>query len=269
MMILDLHQILAWSEAIWWPFVRAMALFYSAPVFGSPEVPRKVRIGLSLAIAVVVQPFISGHLTGTFGSLPVFLLLTLQQIIIGIIIGFSVRIVFAGVSFAGGLIGLEMGLGFATLIDPKNGVNVPTLSSFMGLLATLVFLAMNGHLLLIAAFARSFSVAPPSPGFSFSGGAWLELAQWGGELFLLGVVMALPVVTVLVAVNIALGVLAKIAPQLNIFVVGFPVLLLIGFAVLYIAAPVIGRVMISAFDWSMRHTGSVIAGTSLTGAAYG
>lgn len=269
MIALDLHQIASWMQALWWPFVRALALFYSAPVFGSPDVPRKVRIGLSLALAILVEPMLAGHAGGTFGSLPLFLLLTFQQIVIGIMIGFAVRIVFAAVNFAGGLIGLEMGLGFATLIDPKNGVNVPTLSSFLGLLATLVFLAMNGHLLLIAAFAKSFSVAPPNPLLSFDAGTWLALVQWGGEIFLLGVVMALPVVTVLVAINLALGVLAKIAPQLNIFVVGFPVLLLLGLAGLYLAAPAIGRAMITAFDWALRLTGGVMGDAGMIGATHG
>lgn len=269
MIPLDLHQLAAWVNAIWWPFVRALAFLSTAPVVSSPEVPRKVRIGLSLALALLVGPMLAGDIVGANVSWPLFLVLTLQQLVIGIMIGFAARIAFAAVSFAGGFIGLEMGLGFATLIDPKNGVNVPTLSSFLGLFATLVFLALNGHLLLIAALVRSFKVAPPGFTLPFGAGSWLTLAQWGGQLFLLGVVMALPVVTILVAVNLALGVLAKIAPQLNIFVVGFPVLLLVGLAGLYIAAPVLGRAMITAFDWSLQVTGGLMGNTVIRGAAHG
>ncbi len=253
----DPHALALWLATLWWPFVRAMALFYSAPVFGSPAVPRKLRIGLSILVAFIVQPLIPHAAALGADSWPVFLVLTLQQIIIGALLGLAVRIIFAAVNFAGAVIGLEMGLGFATLMDPKHGVSVPTLSSFLGLFATLIFLSLNGHLLLIAAFAKSFTVAPPSMHWHFGPGAWYAIVKWGGQLFLLGLVMALPVLTVLVAANLSLGVLAKIAPQLNIFVVGFPVLLLIGLVGLYFTAPLLGRAMVNAFNLSLGLTRSI------------
>lgn len=254
----DAQNLAAWAAAVWWPLVRTLALFNSAPVFSSPEVPRRVRIGLALFIAILIQPLIPTGSVAALGSWGGFLVVTMQQILVGLLLGIGARVAFAAVNFAGAVIGLEMGLGFATLFDPQYGVKVPTLSSFLGLLGALIFLSVNGHLILIAVLAKSFSVAPPGIEWHFGAQTWYQVTQWGGELFLLGLVMALPVLTILFLANIALGILSKIAPQLNIFVVGFPVLLLLGLGGLYFAAPMIGRLMLNAFELSLRFTGGLV-----------
>lgn len=258
MIPLDPARIVLWIAAIWWPFVRAMAMLNAAPVFSSSDIPMRVRIGLSLFLALAVQATVPNLPVLSLSSWPIFFVISVQQLIVGIIIGFAARIAFAAVNFAGAVIGLEMGLGFATLFDPQHGVQVPTLSSFLGIFATLIFLSMNGQLILIDAFSRSFLIAPPGLALHYNAVTWLGLARLGGELFLVGLSMALPVLTVLVAANLALGVLARVAPQLNIFVVGFPVLLLLGMASLYLAAPIIGEAMLHAFNNSMRLTAHLL-----------
>ena len=251
-------QLGTWIAALWWPFLRALSLLAAVPVFSSPDVPKRLQIGLAVFLAIVIQPLLPDVTPVALDSWAVFLVLSLQQLLVGIILGFAVRIAFAAVNFAGAVIGLEMGLGFATLYDPQNGVEVPALSSFLVLFGTLIFLAMNGHLILIAAFAKSFGVAPVGLAWHYGPDTWHALARWGGQLFLLGLAMALPVLTILVVANIALGVLAKIAPQLNIFVVGFPVLLLLGLAGLYLAAPLMGQAMLSALQGGLRVTGLLV-----------
>ncbi len=247
-----------WIAALWWPFLRALSLLSTAPVFSSPDVPKRLRIGLAIFLAVVIQPLLPNMAASARNSWALFLMLSLQQVLVGVILGFAVRIAFAAVNFAGAVIGLEMGLGFATLFDPQNGVKVPTLSSFLALFGVLIFLAMNGHLILIVAFAKSFGVAPVGLTWHYGADTWYALVRWGGQLFLLGLAMALPVLTLLVAANLALGVLAKVAPQLNIFVVGFPVLLLLGLAGLYLAAPLMGQAMLSALQGGLRVTGLLV-----------
>lgn len=253
-------QLAAWIGALWWPFLRALAMLNSAPVFSSSDIPKRIKIGLALSVALLIQPLLPTMPAVNFDSISM-LVLSLQQILVGVALGFSIRIVFSAVNFTGALIGLQMGLGFASLIDPKNGVQVPTLSSFLGLFATLIFLAINGQLFLLEALAQSFRAAPPALAWHMGPHIIYALAKWGGELFLLGVVMSLPVLTVLMITNLALGVLAKVSPQLNIFVVGFPVLLMLGLLGLYLIAPLLGHAMNNAFGLAFQVTGALVAPT--------
>jgi flagellar biosynthetic protein FliR len=146
------------------------------------------------------------------------------------------RIAFTAVDMAGELIGLQMGLGFATFFDPQHGNNAPVVAHLMALLTTLFFLALNGHLLIVSTLAQSFSVIPVG-GVVSGGHAALGLASWGGQIFVSGLALALPVLAALVITNVALGVLTRTAPQLNVFAVGFPITLMLGFFMLALSLP--------------------------------
>lgn len=235
MITLSESQLLASVQAWWWPFLRVGALLGAAPVIGTPAVPARIRIILALGITAVLVPALpAAPVVEIFSATGV--AVTAQQLLIGVILGVSVRIIFAAVELAGQLFGQQMGLGFAAMMDPQNGNQVPVVSQFYALLATLLFLSFDGHLLLLHALAESFDTLPVgATGVSHAGLG--VLLQWAGELFTQAVVIALPGITVLLIVNFAYGILARSAPQLNILAVGFPITILVGIGVLAVALP--------------------------------
>lgn len=222
-------------SAFLWPLTRILALVASAPAWGNPSVPMRVRVGLALAITLCVAPTVGPMPQVEPGSQAGMLILA-QQVIIGLAMGFTMRIVFVAVEMAGELAGLQMGLGFATFFDPQHAGHVPVVGRFLGLIATLAFLAVNGHLQVIALLSRSFSALPISAA-PLAGTGFRAVASWGGEIFAAGLLLSLPVLAALLIANLALGILTRAAPQLNIFAVGFPVTLAIGLLVLGLALP--------------------------------
>ena len=155
----------------------------------------------------------------------------MDVVLLGVAMGFAMRLVFAAIDIAGEVIGFQMSLSFATAFDPQNGGQSAVLQEFLGLLATLTFLALNGHLMLIAALAQTFSFLPVTA-TPLAAGGWGELARAGGYVFAAGVLLALPLIATLLVTSIALGVLTRAAPALNIFAVGFPITLTVGFTML-------------------------------------
>jgi flagellar biosynthesis protein FliR len=228
-------QLMAWIGQFVWPFVRALAMLATAPVLGHDAVPVRVKVGLAAAIALAIAPLVppgpSPASAEALGAL-------FQQFAAGLALGLTAQLAFAAVELAGDLIGLQMGLSFATFVDPENSQAAPIIGSLLGVVAMLVFLGLDGHLALITSLAESFRVMPP--GAPLSQLADLRaLVRWGGEMFQLGLHISLPVVAALLAANLALAVLVRAAPQLNIFSVGFPATLLIGFAVLAASLPAV------------------------------
>lgn len=218
-----------------WPLARILALIASAPVLGNPSVPTRVKIGLSLAITVAVAPGVDST-PGTEPASYAGLLILAQQVAIGLAMGLAMRIVFVAVEMAGELAGLQMGLGFATFFDPQHSGQIPILGQFLGLLAALAFLAMDGHLQLIAVLSESFRTFPV--GTSLAGASYPAiLVSWGAEIFAMGLRLALPVLATLLITNLAFGILTRMVPQLNLFAVGFPLTLLIGILALALAIP--------------------------------
>jgi flagellar biosynthetic protein FliR len=230
-------EITAWIGAFLWPFFRIAAMFSSAAVFNMRALPMRLRLMLALAVALVLAP-LAGPMPAVELMSAEGFMITGQQLVIGITMGFVLRMVFAALELAGEMIGSLMGLGFASLIDPQNGVQVPVVSQFYVLLATLMFLALNGHLLWIEAVAESFRVIPVGLTGLAPEGA-LALAGFASQMFGWGVRMALPVVAALLVVNLAFGVLARTSPQLNVFSVGFPAALLIGLALVLMTLPAV------------------------------
>lgn len=225
----------AWLAGFFYPFVRIAALATSAPLFSHRSIPPPARIGLAVLITIVVAPTLPPAAFVSPFSAPGVLLI-LQQLLIGLAIGFTMQIVFAAVELAGELIGLQMGLSFATFIN-ADSEQVPIVGSFLAVTMMLVFLSLNGHLMLIAGLVDTFGTFPVG---SFHGLAPFDaraVVLVGRELFLLGVTLALPVVAAMLLANLALGVLTRTAPQLNLFAVGFPVTLATGLAMLSLALP--------------------------------
>jgi len=228
-------QLHTWLAAFFWPFVRIGALMVSAPIFSSRQTPLLFRIGFVLVLTWVLVPVIPPSPVVDAFSDEAFIIL-LQQILIGVVMGFILQMVFAALIFAGQVIAYSMGLGFASMVDPQNGVQVPVVSQFYLILATLLFLVLNGHLVLIELLAQSFHTFPVAmTGISQNGLA--EIVGWASRMFNAGLLMALPVMAALLLVNLGMGVIGRAAPQLNIFAVGFPMSILIGFMLIWITLP--------------------------------
>jgi flagellar biosynthesis protein FliR len=232
-------QLLQWVSPLLWPFLRALALFTALPVLGTRSVPTRVRIGLAAFIALAAQPALPAQPVVALDS-PLALQLVAQQLVIGLSLGFAVRLVFAAVEFAGELIGLQMGLNFAGFFDPVSASTATAASRFFGTTVAWLFIVANGHLLVIAALAHSFSAFPVGPEpFAFV--KQVQPQRWGAEIFSTGLWIALPLITMLLLVNLVLGVISRVAPQINIFAIGFPVTLGVGLLGLLLTLPALSQ----------------------------
>lgn len=242
-------ELLTWLSSLIWPFMRITAMFSAAPILAARSVPTRVRIVLAFMMAWILLPVIPAPPVVDLISAEA-LIISVYQVFIGLAMGFILQMVFAVFVIAGQSVAMAMGLGFASIVDPQNGVQVPVVSQAFLIMATLVFLALHGHLLLIEVLADSFKILPVGPLVPSRDGLW-QLISWGGSMYAGGVLVALPAVAALLLVNIAFGVTARAAPQLNIFAVGFPVMILVGLIFLILTLPTLtshlSRLMMQSF----------------------
>jgi flagellar biosynthetic protein FliR len=229
---LNAADVAEWVSRMWWPVLRIGGFVLTAPVVSEASVPGRVKIILTLALAFLLGPQVSVPRDLSIFAGPGVLAAALE-LLIGIAIGMVVQVAFEALTFAGQTISLTMGLGFATLVDPQRGAQVPVLGQMFTILGTLSYLAINGHLLLLGALAQSFHSLPVGRG-GIGRDFLLSVALWGARVFDTGLLIALPAVISLVIVNLALGVVTRAAPQLNLFGVGFTITLLSGFFVLLV-----------------------------------
>lgn len=217
---------MAWVSPILWPFLRVLAVFSTAPLFSMRVIPMRAKIGLAFFVALcaqgvlVNQPVIS--LTGrdALGAVA-------QQVAVGLAIGFAVRLVFSSVELAGEVIGLQMGLNFASFFDPTSNARISAVARFFGNMSMLLFIVINGHLMVLMAVVKSFESFPADGNFLQSLGQ-MRLYELGASLFSSALWIALPMMALLLFVNLAMGIISRVAPQMNIFAVGFPVTLTVG-----------------------------------------
>ena len=237
MLTVTIEQIGAWVGSYFWPFVRISALFMVAPVFGAQMVPVRIRVMLAFILSLLVAPLLPPAPGVDPVSLPGVMLMA-QQVLIGTAMGFMVHMVFQTLVIAGEAMANGMGLGFARMVDPANGVQVPVISQFFIIMATLLFVTLNGHLMLIDLVVRSFHLLPIGEG-GLSPAGFRMVAAWGSQMFVGALLIALPAVTAMLVVNVSLGVITRAAPQLNIFAVGFPLMILLGFVFIMMSTPAV------------------------------
>ena len=242
-------ELTGWLASLLWPFMRIGAMLVAVPVFSAHSVPVRVRVLLAVIIAWVLAPVIPAPPVIDLISAEA-LLIGVYQVLIGVAMGFILQMVFSAFVIAGQSIAMSMGLGFASIVDPQNGVQVPVVSQAFLIMVTLVFLALNGHLLLIDVLAESFQRLPVGPLVISQDGLW-QLVSWGSTMFVGGMLVALPAVAALLLVNLAFGVTSRAAPQLNIFAVGFPVMIMVGLAFIILTLPSVtdhlSRLLVQAF----------------------
>lgn len=228
-------QLYGWINAFIWPLFRVLGLFATAPLFSESSITPQMKVGaavvISLAIAPTLppMPFIP---TGSWEAL----WLALQQILIGIALGFVMRLVFAVVLVAGEFIGFQMGLSFASFFDPSSGSNTAVISRLLNIVTMLIFLAVNGHLVMLQAFIYTFEMFPIAPATLHADG-WGVIMDASKDIFLSGLLLALPLIIVLLTMNLAFGILNRTAQQITIFAVGFPITLSTGLILLIIVVP--------------------------------
>lgn len=221
--------LLAWG----YPMARILGMMSTAPVFNSKATPFRIRLGVGLMLTFAIAPVLNAPppiAPGSWAGIGLFV----QQIMIGMAMGLTMRIVMSALDIAGEIIGLQMGLSFAMFFDPDTSAQTAVLGEFLSLFATLVFLALNGHLVMIDILVRSFEIAPIG-GVIFTDKPWLGLLRVAGLAMASGLLLAMPIVAALLITNIALGVLTRTAPQLNLFAVGFPITSTVGIVILIIS----------------------------------
>lgn len=249
-MLISDSQIAAWISAGWLPFVRISAAMMAAPLFSHRAIPRQIRLGVALMLAMLLMPWQPAM--SDFNPLSLQgLLLTANELILGICLGFMLQLVFEAVMFAGQFVATGMGLGFASVIDQQQGISVAVMGQFFMLITMLLFLAMNGHLAFIKLLADSFVAWPVGTAVVQPETFGVLLTAIGGMLRnALGI--ALPAVVALLVAQIAMGVMSRAAPSLNLFSVGFPVTLMLGLLVvertLPALLPQVQRLLTIAFD---------------------
>ena len=244
-------QVLEWITPLLWPFLRVLALFGALPVFAQRSVPTRVRLALAFMIAFCAQATLPPMPVIPLVSAPAMLAIV-QQMLIGASLGFAVRIVFSAVEFAGEIIGLQMGLNFAGFFNPMTGGEATATSRFFGITVSWLFIVTGGHLLLIGAVVQSFQTFPVGP----EPFAFLRAVQpqvWGGEVFRLGLWIALPMIAMLLFVNLVLGIISRVAQQMNIFAIGFPITVSVGLVGMLLTLPMMQMPFTMALERMLAH----------------
>lgn len=228
-------QITASVASFIWPLIRISAMFVAVPLFSLGVVPARVRLVLSLAITLVIMPLLPAYPALEMFSYQGFLV-AVAQVMIGLTSGFIMQLVFSALLFAGQGVALSMGLGFASMVDPQNGQQVPVIAQFYVMTCTLIFLSLDGHLLLIKMLLDSFTSLPVGIEGITKDNIW-TIITWSSRMFAGGLLLTMPIIVSLLLVNISLGVATRVAPQLNIFSVGFPVTLMLGMLLVWFTLP--------------------------------
>lgn len=245
MLALTTGQLEGWLVQYFWPFVRIGACFMLAPGFSAGFIPPRVRLLLAGAVALIVAPLVPPADVTPFSLAGV--IVTLQQVIIGLALGFVLQLIFDALTVGGQLLSNTMGLGFAFNVDPLRGVGTPVLGQLYTILVTLTFLSLNGHLLLIELLVDGFTTLPVGTGGLGREGVW-SIVTWGSHLFEAALMVALPGMAALLVVNLAFGVMSRAAPSLNLFAVGFPITLLFGLAIVYFGLPSVQHTFVESLE---------------------
>lgn len=225
-------QISTWVASFILPLFRIGAVLMTMPIFGTTLVPKRVRLYFALAITVVVVPGLPPMPQVHALDLSALLLIA-EQIIIGALMGLSLQLFFQAFVVAGQIISIQMGMGFASMVDPTNGVSAAVIGQFLTMLVTLLFLGMNGHLVVFEVLTESFTTMPVGSAMLIN--HFWELANKLGWVLGAAMLLVMPAITALLVVNIAFGVMTRAAPQLNIFSVGFPLILVLGLVIFWVS----------------------------------
>jgi flagellar biosynthesis protein FliR len=251
-------QLNVWLTAFLWPFVRILALMATAPAFSDKSLPQRVKLGLAAFMTIIVAP--------TLGAMPQVTVFSAQgvwiivnQFLIGAALGFTMQIVFAAAQAAGNIMGMSMGLGFATFFDPYSAGSTDVMERYVNMIALMTFLALDGHLQVLSALVQTFQGLPVSANLLGANG-WRLVVSWGSTVISSGLLMALPIVTALLITNLALGILNRAAPQIGVFQVGLPLTVITGLLLIQLMLPNMMPFFSRMFESGIDQMGRVAAG---------
>jgi len=221
-------------------FLRVGAILMSIPVFDSRSIPVFFKIALALATSIILFPMLELEPLPMATNLLAMGVSVAGEILFGLVIGFSVKLIFAGIQLAGQLAGYQMGMALANVMDPATSQQVPLLAQFNNLIGLLIFITINAHYWFIKALSYSFQVVPPLS-VNFSGSLMEHLIKMSGNMFAIGIQVGAPVIAALLVTSVAFGLIARTVPQMNVFIVAMPLkigvgLLFLGFSLPYFAA---------------------------------
>lgn len=223
--------ILQWLSDYLLPLVRIMAMMMVMAGIGARNIPARVKLGLAIVVTLVAVPMLPpAQFTDLFSAQMIFVVL--QQLLIGVAIGFASQLLLNTFVLAGQILAMQTGLGFASVVDPANGQSVPAVGQFYLILATLLFFVFNGHLMMIQMVVHSF-IAMPINGEAWPVDNYWQIATWGGWMFTTALVLSLAPLTAMLVINMSFGVMTRAAPQLNIFSIGFPFTLVSGLIIIW------------------------------------
>jgi len=241
-----------------WPFVRVAAFVMTAPIFGARFVPARFKIVLAGAITLLVAPSVAAPvgvtpLSGTG------IVITAQQMLIGLSVGFVFQVIFDSLAMGGQLLANSMGLSFAFNVDPQRGASTPVVGQLYMFLVTLMFLSLDGHLALLEALVQGFKSMPIGTTGIGSDQMW-QIVLWGRQLFDGALAVALPGMTALLIVNLGFGVMSRAAPSLNMFAVGFPITLVFGMVIIMLGLPAVQSSFTELFEASVLFVAALQGG---------
>ena len=227
-------------------FIRVCAIILTIPFLDSKNVPVLVKIGLSFAISIILIQIINSDGFIIRSSTTTFILGLIGEVLLGLIIGFSVKLVFSGIKLAGQLVGIQMGFGMAMVLDPMAGSQVSVISQMKNIFAMLIFLTINAHHWFIRALVESFQIIPPLS-FRISGSLLEQLLKLVGNMFIISLKVGAPVIAALLITTAALGIIARTVPQMHIFIVAMPIKIMVGLFIMILAMPTLMNYMEQLF----------------------
>ena len=238
----DASQLLAFILVL----VRVSGIILTAPVFGSSSTPPQIKVVLSLMLAMILYPFIP-HIT-VFPDRPDhYILLISSELLIGAVLGIIGRFLFGAVEFAGTVIGFQMGLAMANVLDPQSQEQISLVGRFESVTATLIFLAIDGHLIFIQAMVRSYTILPPG-GANINQPLIDKLTELSASVFVIGLQIGAPLIVALFLANAIIGLLARSVPQIQVFIVGFPLTIMLGLLFLLFGMPFFAQAVRQMFE---------------------
>ncbi|PSJ22760.1 flagellar biosynthetic protein FliR [Halomonas sp. ND22Bw] len=256
MVEITFDQLHGWLVAFLWPFCRISGLMLTSPIWGHSSMPRQAKIALAASLTVVMAPVLPA-----MPSVPLFswagLGIVIEQLLVGAAMGLVMRVTLVVVQATGEFIGLKMGLAFATFFDPASGTNMMVLSRFLYMITLLMFLAFNGHLMVLELLASSFETLPIGLG-RYDPAAFEMLVRYGGTIFSSGMLLAMPLIASLMIVSLGLGILNRSAPQLTVFSIGFPASLTMGVVLLMVLMTDLDRFLERLFRQGLTFLGEFL-----------
>ena len=218
-------------------FLRVGAIIMSIPVFDSKSIPIFFKIALAFTTSLALFPILEVEPLPLITNFFAMGVSVAGEILLGLVIGFSIKLIFAGIQLAGQLAGYQMGMALANVMDPSASQQVPLLAQFNNLVALLIFITINAHYWFIRALAHSFQLVPPL-NVNFSGSLMEHLIKMSGNMFVIGIQIGAPVIAALLITSVTFGLIARTVPQMNVFIVAMPLkigvgLLFLGFSLPY------------------------------------